>query len=70
MDLFVCFVVGWRVDGQSTDEKGERERDGRRQQEWTCCPKEKKKTKEKWGGITLYRRRRRVDIDVWPVCCS
>jgi hypothetical protein len=33
--------------------------------------KRKKKTKEKWGGITLYRRRRRrVDIDVWPVCCS
>jgi hypothetical protein len=49
MDLFVCFVVGWRVDGQSTDEKGERERDGRRQQEWTCCPKEKKKNKRKVG---------------------
>jgi hypothetical protein len=49
MDLFVCFVVGWRVDGQSIDEKGERERDGRRQQEWTCCPKEKKKNKRKVG---------------------
>lgn len=68
--MFVLWSDGGLTGRVQTKKERERETDvgnksGR------VVQKRKKKTKEKWGGITLYRRRRRrVDIDVWPVCCS